>query len=156
MLGQVRDLLARARDRGVEFLLPTDVVVAGAFEEDAAPATVGVDEIPDGQMGLDVGPVTAAAFADRILAAGSVFWNGPMGVFEWPSFATGTRTVAEAMARADGLTIVGGGDSAAAVRLFGHAGDVTHVSTGGGASLELLEGKELPGLAALRRAAAHH
>ncbi|MDX1509964.1 MAG: phosphoglycerate kinase [Nitriliruptorales bacterium] len=152
----VRDLVGRARERGVEILLPTDVIVARSFSENAEPAIVGVDDMPGEQMGLDVGPSTAAAYADRIRSAGSVFWNGPMGVFEWPAFAAGTRSVAEAMADSTALTIVGGGDSAAATRLFGLADRVSHVSTGGGASLELLEGKDLPGLAALRRTPGHH
>jgi phosphoglycerate kinase len=147
----VRDLVARARRRGVEVLLPSDVVVAPDFAEDAPATTVSVEEMPADQMGLDVGPVTAGVYARAVEGAGSVFWNGPMGVFEWESFAGGTRTVAEAMARAPGFTVVGGGDSAAAVRTLGLDGDVDHVSTGGGASLELLEGRELPGVVALRR-----
>jgi phosphoglycerate kinase len=146
----VRDLVAQARDRGVEVLLPTDVVVAPSFDEDAPPTTVPVTAVPPDQMGLDVGPETAAAYAAAIADAGSVFWNGPMGVFEWEAFAAGTRTVAQAVADASGFTVVGGGDSAAAIRSFGLADRVDHVSTGGGASLELLEGKTLPGVAALR------
>ena len=146
----VRDLVARARDRGVTVHLPTDVVVAPRFAEDAPATTVAVDAIPDDQMGLDVGPDTTRAYADAIAGAGAVFWNGPMGVFEWDAFVDGTRGVAQAMADAEGFTVVGGGDSAAAIRQFGLDDRVDHVSTGGGASLELLEGRELPGVIALR------
>ncbi len=146
----VRELVAKARRRGVDVLLPTDVVVAAAFAEDSSATIVPVDAVPDDQMGLDIGPETAARYADTIRSAGSVFWNGPMGVFEWAAFAAGTRTVAQAIASATGTTIVGGGDSAAAIRSFGLDERVDHVSTGGGASLELLEGKTLPGVAALR------
>jgi phosphoglycerate kinase len=147
----VRELIGAARDRGVEVLLPTDVVVAREFAEDATSSTVAVHSIPSDQLGLDIGPDTAAAYAAAIADAGSVFWNGPMGVFEWEPFAAGTRTVAQAVADAAGFTVVGGGDSAAAIRAFGLDEQVDHVSTGGGASLELLEGKELPGVVALRR-----
>jgi phosphoglycerate kinase len=147
----VRELVAAARERGVEVLLPTDVVIASEFAEDAPSRTVSVEGIPSDQLGLDIGPDTAAAYAAAISSAGSVFWNGPMGVFEWEPFAAGTRTVAQAVADASGFTVVGGGDSAAAIRAFGLDDRVDHVSTGGGASLELLEGKDLPGVAALRR-----
>jgi phosphoglycerate kinase len=147
----VRDLVARAREAGVEVLLPSDVVVAPSFDEDAPATTVAVEAMPRDQMGLDVGPDTAGVYARAVEGAGSVFWNGPMGVFEWEAFAAGTRTVAEAMARAPGFTVVGGGDSAAAIRKLGLDDRVDHVSTGGGASLELLEGKDLPGVVALRR-----
>jgi phosphoglycerate kinase len=146
----VRDLMARARRAGVRVHLPTDVVVAPDFDEHATPTTVPVDAIPDDQMGLDVGPDTVAEYADAIRAAGAVFWNGPMGVFEWEAFAAGTRGVAEAMAGTEAFTVVGGGDSAAAIRRFGLDDAVDHVSTGGGASLELLEGRALPGVVALR------
>jgi phosphoglycerate kinase len=147
----VRQLVAEARDRGVEVLLPQDVVVASEFAEDAEPDVVAASAMPSDKMGLDVGPETAGHFAEAINRAGSVFWNGPMGVFEWEAFASGTRTIAQAMAASPGFTVVGGGDSAAAIREFGLADAVDHVSTGGGASLELLEGKELPGVVALRR-----
>jgi phosphoglycerate kinase len=145
----VRDLVADARERGVDVLLPT--VVAPRFESDAPASTVDVAAMPGDQMGLDIGPDSAAAYADAITGAGAVFWNGPMGVFEWEPFAAGTRTVADAMAATDAFTVVGGGDSAAAIRQFGLDDRVDHVSTGGGASLELLEGTDLPGVVALRR-----
>jgi phosphoglycerate kinase len=148
----VRTLVGAARDRGVEVLLPTDVVVAAEFAEDAAATTVAATEIPADQMGLDIGPETASRYAQTLSSAGSVFWNGPMGVFEWARFAAGTRTVAQAVASSMGFTVVGGGDSAAAIREFGLDDRVDHVSTGGGASLELLEGKQLPGVVALRQA----
>jgi phosphoglycerate kinase len=146
----VRRLVARARAAGVTVHVPTDVVVAPTFARDAEPTVVTADAMPATQMGLDIGPETAAIYAQTVLGAGAVFWNGPMGVFEWPAFAAGTHAVAEAMADTDAFTVVGGGDSAAAIRSFGLDGRVTHVSTGGGASLELLEGKDLPGVAALR------
>lgn len=146
----VRELVAAARDAGVQVLLPTDVVVASEFAEDATATTAAVGAIPPDAMGLDIGPDTARAYAATIGGAGSVFWNGPMGVSEWEAFANGTRTVAQAMAEADAFTVVGGGDSAAAIRKLGLDQRVDHVSTGGGASLELLEGRELPGVAALR------
>jgi len=146
----VADLVAAARDRGVEVILPTDVVVAPEFDEDAPATTVSADDMPDDQMGLDIGPATAASIAAAVDDAAQVFWNGPMGVFEWAAFAAGTRGVAEAMAATDAFTVVGGGDSAAAIRRMGLADQVDHVSTGGGASLELLEGAELPGVAVLR------
>ena len=129
--------------------LPSDVVAAAAFAEDAESRVVAADEVPDGWLGLDIGPETRAAFAERIGTAKTVFWNGPMGVFEWPRFAEGTKAVAEAVAAADAHTVVGGGDSVRAVEELGLAQRIDWVSTGGGASLELLEGKELPGVAAI-------
>jgi phosphoglycerate kinase len=147
----VRDLVAAARARDVQVLLPTDVVLATTFAEDAASTTAAVGSIPEGEMGLDIGPRTAETYAAAIAGAGSVFWNGPMGVFEWEAFSGGTKTVARAMADASAFTVVGGGDSAAAIRSFGLDDQVDHVSTGGGASLELLEGKDLPGVVALRQ-----
>ena len=147
----VRELLATARARDVEVVLPEDVVVAREFDERSPATTVAVGEIPSDRMVLDIGPRTAERYADVVARAGSVFWNGPMGVFEWEPFAAGTRALAEAMADASGFTVVGGGDSAAAIRAFGLDDRVDHVSTGGGASLELLEGKDLPGVVALRR-----
>jgi phosphoglycerate kinase len=133
----------------LEAELPTDVVAAAAFEEDAEAHVAGVDEVPAGWLGLDIGPVTRDAFAARISEARTVFWNGPMGVFEWPRFAEGTKAVAEAVAGADAHSVVGGGDSVRAVHELGLADRIDWVSTGGGASLELLEGKELPGVAAI-------
>jgi phosphoglycerate kinase len=147
----VARLLEQASEAGVVVHLPTDVVVAPAFEEDAPATVVAASAMPADQLGLDVGPATGDAYAAAISTAGSVFWNGPMGVFEWESFAAGTRAVAEAMADSEAWTVVGGGDSAAAIRAFGLDDRVDHVSTGGGASLELLEGTDLPGVAALRR-----
>ncbi|WP_269306687.1 phosphoglycerate kinase [Aeromicrobium sp. HA] len=142
--------LERAQELGVSIVLPTDVVVAPEFKADAPATTVTVDAIPDDQMGLDIGPESAEAFAEVVRGARTVFWNGPMGVFEMAAFAAGTRTVAQALTEVDGLSVVGGGDSAAAVRQLGFSDDqFGHISTGGGASLEYLEGKTLPGLAVL-------
>jgi phosphoglycerate kinase len=142
-----RDLLAHNGDK---IVIPTDVVVADAFSADAAVRTVGVDAIPDEWLGLDIGPASAANFAEVVSGAATVFWNGPMGVFELAPFAAGTKAVAQAIAASPSFSVVGGGDSAAAVRTLGidEAG-FTHISTGGGASLEYLEGKELPGIAVL-------
>ena len=154
-LDTVREYLARAERTGVRIVLPTDVVVAESFAADAAHETVAVDQMestPWGAkgLGLDIGPATAAKFAGRIEGARTVFWNGPMGVFEMPAFAAGTRAVAEALTKVDGLAVVGGGDSAAAVRQLGFRDDqFGHISTGGGASLEFLEGHVLPGIAVL-------
>ena len=145
----VRDLLARAGREGRRVLLPTDVVVADAFAADADHKVVPAGGIEPGWRGLDIGPETAASFAAAVRDAKTVFWNGPMGVFEWPPFAAGTRAVAEAVASSDAYTVVGGGDSAAALAQLGLADRVDHLSTGGGASLELLEGKTLPGVAAI-------
>ena len=154
-LDRVRGYLQQAEELGVELLLPTDVVVAGAFASDANHETVAADAIEESRfgtsgIGLDIGPDSAAAFADAIRSASTVFWNGPMGVFEMEAFAAGTKSVAQALTEADGLTVVGGGDSAAAVRQLGFSDDAFgHISTGGGASLEYLEGARLPGLEAL-------
>jgi phosphoglycerate kinase len=130
-------------------VLPEDVVAAAAFEPDAEAQVVPADEVPDGWLGLDIGPKTRIEFAERIAAARTVFWNGPMGVFEWPRFAEGTKVVAEAVAQAEAHTVVGGGDSVRAIEELGLADRIDWVSTGGGASLELLEGKELPGVTAI-------
>jgi phosphoglycerate kinase len=149
-VASVAALVEAARARGVEILLPDDLVVAGAFDRDATPEIVDADDMPADRMSLDIGPRSATRIAEVVASAGAVFWNGPMGVFEWPAFAAGTRTVAEAMASSAAFTVVGGGDSAAAVRSLGLDRSIDHVSTGGGASLELLEGRELPGVEALR------
>ncbi|KAA6433709.1 phosphoglycerate kinase [Agrococcus sediminis] len=154
-LERVRGYIAQAEELGVELLLPTDVVVAESFAADAAHETVASDAIEQSRfgasgIGLDIGPDSAAAFADAIRGARTVFWNGPMGVFEMEAFAAGTKAVAQALTEVDGLAVVGGGDSAAAVRQLGFADDdFGHISTGGGASLEFLEGARLPGLEAL-------
>ena len=145
----VRRLLETAKRQGKPVLLPTDVVVAREVSEDAEAKTVAADGIEPGWKGLDIGPATAMAFAGAVADARTVFWNGPMGVFELAPFAAGTKAVAEAVAAADGYTVVGGGDSAAALAELGLADRVDHLSTGGGASLELLEGKTLPGVAAI-------
>ena len=150
MLDTVKGLLATAEKNGVQLLLPTDIVVAPEFSADAKPTLVSADAIPSDQLGLDIGPESAKAFADAIIGCKTVFWNGPMGVFEFPNFANGTKVVAEALTKVDGISVVGGGDSAAAVRKLGFADQqFGYISTGGGASLEYLEGKELPGLTAL-------
>ena len=146
-----RDLLARADNNGVELLLPVDIIAAEAFEADAEHKRVSADGIPDGWMGLDIGPDSVVRFAGALGDADAVLWNGPMGVFEWDAFAGGTEGVARAVAANSGFTVIGGGDSAAAIRKLGLAEQVSHVSTGGGASLEFLEGRDLPGVAALRR-----
>jgi phosphoglycerate kinase len=144
-----RGYIEQAEAQGVRLVLPTDIVVAPEFA-DANATTVAADAIPADQLGLDIGPDSAAAFADVIRESKTVFWNGPMGVFEMPSFAAGTRSVAQALTEVDGLSVVGGGDSAAAVRQLGFSDDqFGHISTGGGASLEYLEGKTLPGLSIL-------
>jgi phosphoglycerate kinase len=150
MLDVVKGLIATAEKNGVKLVLPTDIVVAPAFAADATPTVVAADAIPADQMGLDIGPVSAAAFAAEIVKCKTVFWNGPMGVFEFPNFAAGTKVVAQALTEVTGISVVGGGDSAAAVRALGFAdSQFGYISTGGGASLEYLEGKELPGLKAL-------
>ena len=146
----VKDLLLRANSLGVKLLLPSDIVVAKEFAENSQPSVVSSDQIPMDQMGLDIGPVSASAFADEIKKCKTVFWNGPMGVFEFANFSNGTKVVAQALTEVKGLAVVGGGDSAAAVRKLGFEDNqFGYISTGGGASLEYLEGKELPGLNAL-------
>lgn len=150
MLDTVKGLLATAEKNGVKLLLPTDIVVAPEFSADAKPTLVSADAIPADQLGLDIGPESAKTFADAIIGCKTVFWNGPMGVFEFANFANGTKVVAEALTKVSGISVVGGGDSAAAVRKLGFAdSDFGYISTGGGASLEYLEGKVLPGLKAL-------
>jgi phosphoglycerate kinase len=150
LIPTVKELLDRAEKLGVKILLPTDIVVAPEFAENAKPSTVTADKIPNDQMGLDIGPESAINFASEIKKCKTVFWNGPMGVFEFTNFAGGTKVVAQALTEVDGMAVVGGGDSAAAVRKLGFADtDFGYISTGGGASLEYLEGKELPGLIAL-------
>jgi phosphoglycerate kinase len=150
MIDVVKGLIATAEKNGVRLLLPTDIVVAPTFAADATPTLVAADAIPADQMGLDIGPVSAAAFAAEIINCKTLFWNGPMGVFEFPNFAAGTKVVAQALTEVSGISVVGGGDSAAAVRALGFAdSQFGYISTGGGASLEYLEGKELPGLQAL-------
>ena len=145
------DYLKRAADQGVELLLPTDIVVADRFAADATPQVVPADAIPAGTIGLDIGPESAKAFAGALSDAKTVFWNGPMGVFEFEAFSAGTRAVAQALTEIDGLSVVGGGDSAAAVRQLGfEEAAFGHISTGGGASLEYLEGKTLPGIDVLK------
>ncbi|TDT32849.1 phosphoglycerate kinase [Naumannella halotolerans] len=142
--------LERAKQQGTEILLPTDIVVGPEFSADAPPTVVSADAIPDDQLGMDIGPESTKAFAERIVSAKTVFWNGPMGVAEFEAYAAGTKGVAKALTEVDGLSVVGGGDSAAAVRELGFADDdFGHISTGGGASLEYLEGKQLPGLEVL-------
>ncbi|HIU77241.1 MAG TPA: phosphoglycerate kinase [Candidatus Pelethocola excrementipullorum] len=141
-------MMKKAEEKGVKFLLPVDNVVADDFDNDANSQVVKAGCIPDGWEGLDIGPETAKLFADAVKDAKTVVWNGPMGCFEMPNFAVGTEVVAKALADTDAVTIIGGGDSAAAVNILGYGDKMTHISTGGGASLEFLEGKELPGVAA--------
>ena len=146
----VKNLLNQAEQLGVKLILPTDIVVAKEFSESSQPTIVSVDEIPNDQMGLDIGPESAKYFAQEIVKCKTVFWNGPMGVFEFPNFAQGTKIVAQSLTQVQGISVVGGGDSAAAVRKLGFEDkQFGYISTGGGASLEYLEGKELPGLVAL-------
>ena len=147
--GKMAEQLREANPLPYEVVLPTDVVAAASFEEDAETRVTEFDALPEGWLGLDIGPETRERFAAEIANASTVFWNGPMGVFEWPRFAEGTRAVARAIAALDGYTVVGGGDSVRAVQEEGLAERISWISTGGGASLELLEGKELPGVAAI-------
>ena len=143
------EMVEKAKEKGVKLLLPVDGLAATEFSADAEAHLVDGVDIPDGMMGMDIGPKTIQLYSDAVKDAGTVIWNGPMGVFEFPAFAEGTRAVAKALAETDAITIVGGGDSAAAVAQLGYADKMTHISTGGGASLEFLEGKELPGVACL-------
>jgi len=150
LIPTVKELIETAREKGVTLVLPTDIVVAPEFKQEATPTLVRAGEIPTDQMGLDIGPESANAFAREIKKCKTVFWNGPMGVFEFPNFAHGTKVVAQALTEVDGISVVGGGDSAAAVRALGFKdSEFGYISTGGGASLEYLEGKVLPGLEAL-------
>ena len=150
LIDTVKELMIRAEKLGVKFLLPIDIVVASEFAAESIPTTVDSDQIPPDQMGLDIGPKSAENFAREIKLCKTVFWNGPMGVFEFTNFSYGTKVIAQALTQVDGMAVVGGGDSAAAVRKLGFADkDFGYISTGGGASLEYLEGKELPGLIAL-------
>ena len=143
------DMVKKAAEKGVKLLLPVDTVCADAFAPDAKSQVVKAGEIPDGWQGLDIGPETVKLYCDAVKGAGTVIWNGPMGVFEFPAFAKGTEAVAKALSETSAITIIGGGDSAAAVQQLGYADKMTHISTGGGASLEFMEGKELPGVACL-------
>jgi len=152
LIPTVKELLLRADKLGIKFLLPIDIVVAPEFSADAKPTLVLADAIPADQMGLDIGPASASNFAAAIAQCKTVFWNGPMGVFEFENFSHGTKTIAKALTQVDGMAVVGGGDSAAAVRKLGFAdNEFSYISTGGGASLEYLEGKDLPGLVALSK-----
>ena len=143
------DMVKKAADKGVKLLLPIDTVIADKFAPDAESKVVASGQIPDGWQGLDIGPDTVKLYCDAVDGAGTVIWNGPMGVFEFEKFAAGTKAVAEALSKTDAITIIGGGDSAAAVQQLGYADKMSHISTGGGASLEFMEGKELPGVACL-------
>ena len=144
-----KDMIEKAKAKGVKLLLPVDTVCADDFAPNANSQVVKAGQIPDGWEGLDIGPETVKLYCDAVADAGTVIWNGPMGVFEFPAFAKGTEAVAEALSKTSAITIIGGGDSAAAVEQLGYADKMTHISTGGGASLEFLEGKELPGVACL-------
>ena len=137
------------KSKGVKLMLPVDSVAASEFSNDTEPVTVESNAIPDGMMALDIGPKAAKEFSDEIAKAGTIVWNGPMGVFEFSKYENGTKTVADAVANSSAVSIIGGGDSAAAVRKFGVEDKITHISTGGGASLEFMEGKVLPGIACL-------
>jgi len=145
----VLEMKSEAEARGVKLLLPVDSLAAAEFSNDAEPVTVDSDAIPDGMMALDIGPRAAAEFAAEVAGAGTIVWNGPMGVFEFPNYAKGTLDIATAVANGNAVSVIGGGDSAAAVRKFGLEDKITHISTGGGASLEFMEGKILPGIACL-------
>ncbi len=144
-----KDMIAKAAEKGVKFLLPVDSVCGDKFAPDAQSQVVKAGEIPDGCQGLEIGPETVKRYCDAVADAGTVIWNGPMGVFEFPAFAKGTEAVADALSKTSAITIIGGGDSAAAVEQLGYADKMSHISTGGGASLEFLEGKNLPGVACL-------
>jgi len=148
-IGFAKEMIAKAKEKGVKLLLPVDYVTADKFDAAAEAITTKDANIPDGYMGLDIGPKTIEMFSHEVKTAKTVIWNGPVGVFEFEKFATGTKAIAKALAETDAVTIIGGGDSAAAVNLLGYGDKMTHISTGGGASLEFLEGKELPGIAAL-------
>ncbi len=144
-----KEMIAKAEAKGVKFLLPVDTVCGDKFAPDAKSQLVKAGEIPEGWEGLDIGPETVKLYCDAVSGAGTVIWNGPMGVFEFPAFAKGTEAMAEALSKTSAITVIGGGDSAAAVEQLGYAEKMSHISTGGGASLEFLEGKELPGVACL-------
>ena len=148
-LDYCNEMVAKAKEKGVKLLLPVDTVIADAFDPNANSQVVKNGEIPDSWQGLDIGPKTVKLYCDAVKDAGTVIWNGPMGVFEFEKFAVGTKAVAEALSKTSAITIIGGGDSAAAVQQLGYAAQMTHISTGGGASLEFMEGKELPGVACL-------
>jgi len=148
-LDYCNDMIAKAKEKGVKLLLPVDTLCAKEFSADAEPELHDTMSIPDGMMGMDIGPKTVEEYTAAVKDAGTVIWNGPMGVFEFEKFAAGTKAVAEALSKTDAITIIGGGDSAAAVQQLGYADKMSHISTGGGASLEFLEGKELPGVACL-------
>jgi len=149
MLGLAQEIMEKARAKGVNLLLPVDNIIGREYKEDTVFMRIYSDAIPDGWMGLDIGEKTQELFSKTIIGAGTIIWNGPMGVSEWKNFASGTRAVAAAVAASGAISIIGGGDSAAAVERLGFADKMTHISTGGGASLEFLEGKELPGIACL-------
>ena len=146
---EAKAMMAKAKEKGVNFILPVDNIISRDYDESAPFMRIYSDAIPDGWMGMDIGPTTQELFAKSLVGAGTVVWNGPMGVFEWTNFAGGTIAVAKAVADSGSISIIGGGDSAAAVENLGFADKMTHISTGGGASLEFLEGKVLPGIACL-------
>lgn len=144
-----KELMQKAREKGVNFVLPVDNMIGREYSENTVFMRIYSDAIPDGWMGLDIGPTTQELFSKTIIGAGTVVWNGPMGVSEWENFAGGTKAVAKAVAESGAISIIGGGDSAEAVERLGFADKITHISTGGGASLEFLEGKDLPGISCL-------